>query len=106
MRFAAMYLGCSALLGCIWLALSYPDRPSSPVGWACLFVLALPVQLIVELVAQRSWDNPLTQRVESLTRHKPLSLLRIGYGVIMLLLISGLLVAAGYAWLLLQAKLA
>ena len=106
MRFAAMYLVCSVLLGCIWLVLSYPDRPSSPVGWACLLLLALPVHLVVELIARQCWDNPLTQRVESASRHKPLSLLRIGYGLIMLLLISGLFVAAGYAWMLLHATLA
>lgn len=96
--YAGIYLSVSIFLGLLGLAACYPDYPSSPAGWARLFLLPLPLTIAVNLAGHWLWNNRLAQRVDYHTREKPLSLLRIAYGVVMLSGAVLLMLAAPYAW--------
>src|SRR5690242_2956996 len=97
-RSVLVYLAISAFIVLLWLANIYLRSPSTPAHWAGLFLLALPVQLALEGLADRLWNNPLAGMVEERTRHRGFSLLRVGYALLHLTVVLGLLFAA--AWLL------
>lgn len=50
LRFAAVYVVLSAVLGGLALLQSFPARPTSWVGWLLLFALVLPVTVAAEFV--------------------------------------------------------
>ena len=98
-RFIGIYLGLSLILGLTWLLLAYPDYPMSAAQWILVFLLILPAQLILGLLASRLWNNRAIHFIEERTREKSFSMLRVGYGIVYFLLLIVLLFAAGYLWL-------
>lgn len=106
MRFAAklitIYIGLSVFLGLLWAILSYPNLPSTPVEWVWVFALALPLQLAGEFLGEILWKNKVTQLVAQKTAEKSVSLLRIFYLLLYLLVFAALLMGAGYGWSVLQ----
>jgi len=103
--FAGWYVGLSLLSLAGWLIISYPDRPSSPLGWACAFLLILPIQLAFEWLGTRISDNPLARRIDRCTSTKQVSLLRITYGLVMFCGLIACVLALAYGWRFLQAYL-
>jgi hypothetical protein len=97
-KFVASYVGLSIFLGVIWAVSLYPDLPSTAAQWFFIFVLALPLQLVLELAGHFVWNNRATHSIEERTAHKSISLLRIVYGLVLLLLCAGVLAGAGWAW--------
>ncbi|QNA89980.1 hypothetical protein G4G28_18410 [Massilia sp. Dwa41.01b] len=71
-----------------------------------MFALALPLQLANEFMGELLRNNKATRLVEQGTAAKSFSLLRIAYGVLLFLIVTGLLVGAGYGWRLLRPLLA
>jgi len=102
-RLLLIYLAVSIVLGLMWAVQSYPDLPGGASGWLTIFALALPLQVLLEFVGGRLWNNRATRLVEQTTASRSFSLLRIAYGVLLMLAISGLLVGAAYGWRMLHA---
>lgn len=94
-------MGCR-FLGLTWVMLSYPDTPSTASEWLWILALALPLQLASEFLGELVWNNKATRFVEQKTATQSFSLVRILYGVVLLLVFAGLLLGAGYVWHLLQ----
>ncbi|VXB60563.1 hypothetical protein [Massilia sp. 9I] len=92
----AIYVALSAVFALLWLAFAYPDLPTSPTQWAAVFLLALPAQLLFEWLASRFWNTRLTKIVDERTAGQRLSLLRIGYGLVVTVAGLGLVFAVGY----------
>lgn len=92
------YVGLSVVIGLTWVLFSYPDTPSTALQWLCVFVLALPIQLAGEFVGELFWNSKATRFVEQKTAAKSFSLFRICYGVVLVLLGTGLFLGAGYGW--------
>lgn len=97
-RLTGTWLGLSILLGSIWLVSAYPEHPSTPGEWACVFLLALPVQLAVEFLAHCLWRNPATRYVEQRTQGRSLSFMRIGFALVLSLGCIALVLALAWGW--------
>lgn len=104
-KLAGIYLVLSAFLGLVWLAFSYPDMPVTIWEWIAIFALAIPLQLASELVGSRLWRNRATEWVEQKTSRQSVSLLRIAYGFLLLLVAFGVFYGASRAWGVLQPML-
>jgi hypothetical protein len=104
-RLVVTYIGLSVASGLGWIILSYPDTPSTTAQWLWLFALALPVQLAGEFVGELLWNNKASRLVEQKTAAKSFSLLRICYGLVLLLLFAGLLLGVGFGWRVLRPLL-
>jgi hypothetical protein len=102
LRLLAVYLGLSLFLGLLWLASLFPNLPTSPAKWLLVFVLALPLQLVGELVGHVLSNSRLARQVEQKTQGKSVSLLRIAYAIVCILSVLGLMWAAVHAWSLLR----
>lgn len=96
--FIGIYLGGSVLTGLAGLVLCYPRFPSSAAQWAGLFLLPLPAMIVLEAIGTWIWSNPFAQRIDSFTRNKSLSFLRIAYGVLMMSGCIALALAGAWAW--------
>lgn len=92
LRYVAAYLVLSAVLAGLALIQSFPDRPSSWVGWLLLLALVAPVTIAAEFLGEVIFRNPVSQAVERRTREKSFSWLRILAGLIVMLAVfaSGL----------------
>ena len=101
-KFIGIYIGLSAFLGLMWAILSYPDPPSTPSEWLWVLVLALPAQLACEFLGELAWNNKVTRFVEQKTAAKSFSLVRVLYGVFLLLVFAGLMLGAGHVWRVLE----
>jgi hypothetical protein len=78
LRFFAAYVLLSAVFGGLALIQSFPDRPTSWVGWLLLFMFVLPVTMAAEFVGELIFDrNPVIQAVERRTKAKRFSWLRV-----------------------------
>jgi hypothetical protein len=97
-KFIGIYIGLSVFMGLMWVMLSYPDTPSTASEWAWILVLALPLQLAFEFLGELLFNNKATRFVEQKTATQSFSLVRILYGVFLLLAFAGLLLAASYGW--------
>ena len=102
-RLFLAYVAVSVVLGLVWAVSSYPDLPATAIEWMTIFALALPLQLAMEFVGERLWNNKATRFVEGKTAAQSFSLLRIAYGVLLMLVLIGLLFGAAYAWRTLPA---
>lgn len=105
LKLIGCYIGLSVFIGLMWVAVSYPVIPSTLDQWLWVFVLALPLQLAGEFVANLLWRNKLTRLVEQKTSATPFSLVRILYGVLFLLLSIGALLGAAQGWHVLRSLL-
>ena len=63
-----------------------------------MFLLAVPVRLSAEPVGSCLWRNRLARHIDATTQGKPISLLRIAYGLAAILVSIGLLLAAACGW--------
>lgn len=97
-KLIGIYIGLSVFLGLMWVILPYPNTPSTPGGWLWIFVLAVPLQLASEFLGELVWKSKVTRFVEKKTASKSFSVVRILYGVVLLLAFTGLLLAASYGW--------
>lgn len=97
-KFIGAYIGASVFLGLLWAVLSYPDIPSTISEWVWILALALPLQLAGEFLGERFWNNKATRFVEQKTAAQSFSLIRILYGVFLLLLFTGLVLGTAYLW--------
>jgi hypothetical protein len=97
-RIVGTYLASSLVLGLMGLAQSYPLLPSTPLEWAALFLLALPVCLAAEMFGRVLWNNRIARFVDDATREQSFSPARIAYGVLAILLLAGLVFGAVYGW--------
>jgi hypothetical protein len=89
LHFVAAYVVLSVALGLLAVVSSFPLRPSSWVGWAALFALAIPVTLAGGFVGALLHCNRVARAVAQRTEGSRFSWLRLGY-----LLLAGLLIAA------------
>ncbi len=85
LRIFGLYLAFSVLFGLGWLLDSYPEHPHTPISWIILFVLAVPVTLIAELVGHSLFRNPIARGIEQRTRGKKISMQRMAYALCALL---------------------
>ena len=97
-RIVGTYAALSLVVGLIGLAAAYPEIPSTPRAWVALFALALPVLLAAEVLGHFLWNNRAARFVDDSTRGKSLSLARIAYGVLAILLLIGLGFVAILGW--------
>lgn len=89
LRFAVLYVALCALLGGVALVSSFPQWPSSWQGWLALFVLIIPITLVGEGVGELLRRNQVTRAVEQRTQANSFSWLRIGYFLVVGLLVAG-----------------
>ena len=94
--FLAIYLAASAVAASGWLLASFPNYPHAMSAWLWMLLLALPVQCLFEYLFGHIWNNKLSRAIESRTAEKPFSWVRIGYGVLCLSLLSGVLIAISW----------
>lgn len=92
-RFVASYLVLSAVLLGLTLVQAFPARPTSAVGWVALLVLIIPITCACELLGEFLFRNRLSQSVERHTRHSSFSWLRIGYVLLLALVVCAAVVA-------------
>lgn len=102
LKLMTIYLGLSAFLVLLWLGLGAGNLPATTTQWLWLLLLAVPLQLAGELIGQAVWNNRATRFVEHKTAGKRLSVLRILYAFLMIVVICGLILAASYGWNLLN----
>jgi hypothetical protein len=86
LRFLGFYLVLSLVIAPLLLLQLLPWYPRSVRGWLILFVVAVPVVLLGELVGDFLLKNRISAAVDRSTRATSLSWLRIGYvlGVLIL----------------------
>ena len=101
-KIIAIYIGLSLVIGLTWVVFSYPNTPSTAAQWCWVFALSLPIQLACELVGHIFWNNKATRFLEQKTAAKAFSVLRICYGVVLVVVFAGLLLGAGYGWQVLR----
>lgn len=77
----------AAIAGFGMLLSVFPRHPQTFKGWVWLFVLALPITLLGEFLGDRLWKNRLAQTIEQRTANQTLSLLRIAYGLAVMLFV-------------------
>jgi hypothetical protein len=97
-QFLLLYLGVSLLLALVWAITAFPHFPSTPAQGLWILVLALPVQLAGEFLGERLWNNRIARRVERSGAGAGFSWLRVGYGLMALLLVCGALLGAAQLW--------
>jgi hypothetical protein len=93
-----VYLILSALLTAALLLGMFPKYPETLIDWMLLFLLAIPIVLVGELLGEFLFRNRLTKAVEHRTQATPFSWLRILYvlGVTITAIATVLLIAT--AW--------
>lgn len=96
-RFAGVYLAVSTFAGIALLADTWPLYPRSSVEWILLFVIALPVTVLGEWLAEGLTSNPLSAKVERSRRRVGFSWARVGYYLATYVLF-GLCAAAIFYW--------
>lgn len=95
-KIIGIYIGLSVFTGLFWMVFSYPDPPSTAGRWLLIFSLALPLQLAGEFIGELLWNNKAIRLLEQKTAAKSFSLLRISYGVLILLVVVGVLLGGAY----------
>jgi hypothetical protein len=86
-QFLTVYLVASLVLSGLMLLQAYPQRPQSPTGWIVLLTLALPITLVGEAVGELLFRNRLSRTVERVTENRSFSWVRIGYVLVLALLV-------------------
>ena len=97
-KFTGIYIGLSVFLVLMWVIFSDPNIPSTPDAWLWALLLAIPLQLAFEFLGELVWNNKATRFVDQKTASKSFSLIRIFYGLVLLLAFAGLVIGAGYGW--------
>ena len=95
LKFVAIYVVLSVLLGGLALLQSFFDRPTSWVGWLAFFALVIPVTIAGEFVGEVVFGNPVSQAVERHTKGQRFSWLRILVGLVVMLILLAAVVGLG-----------
>lgn len=101
----AAYVGLSVFLVLLWLVLGVlgaVELPDTLTKWLWLLVLAVPVHVAGELIGHVLSNNRAARFVEQKTEGKRLSLLRMLYAFLVILLSCGAILGAAYVWKLLR----
>jgi hypothetical protein len=96
LRFLVICLVLSVVSVAMMLVYSFPDRPSTWLGWLTCFLLAIPLTLLGEFVGEMLQRNRLAQAVAQRTQHSGFSWMRICYMLVAALLVSSLLIYLNY----------
>jgi hypothetical protein len=102
LKVLAIYMGLSVFLVLLWLGLGGGELPATATQWLWLLVLAVPLQLLGELIGHGLWNNRAARFVEQKTANKGLSVFRMLYAFLVILFFCGALVGASYLWSLLK----
>ena len=87
-KFIGQYIAISLLAGALLLMYSFPEHPKTLRGWIALFGFALPVVVAGEYVGQLLLErNPASRAIERRTKGKSFFWLRIGYFLLLLLVV-------------------
>jgi hypothetical protein len=62
------YMLIAFLCSLIILAGLYPNKPSSFMGWVCLYLFSLPIYYILEVGGEKVFNNKMTKRIGSFGR--------------------------------------
>lgn len=102
LKLLAAYVGLSVVLVMLWLGLSAGKLPATAAQWLCLLVLAIPLHVVGELTGHCLWNNRAARFVEQKTAGERLSVFRMVYAFLTILIFFGGIVAAPYVWSLLK----
>ena len=91
-RVIAIYALLSVILGVAALVQLFPFRPSSWAGWVLLFALVIPATLAGERVGELLFRNRVSAAIERRTRGCGLSWLRIGYVLVLALIVCAAII--------------
>ena len=96
LRLTGLYLGITGVSAAALLLQFWPYWPLSWQGWTVFLLAALPVTLIGEYFGERLLQNRVSAAVERRTAASTFSWLRIGYLLLLMLLICalGILISA------------
>ena len=97
LRFVIGYLTVSACAGIALLADTWPYHPTSLLAWSFLFVVAVPVTVIGEWLAEGVLNNPVSAIVERRTRQTTFSWTRVVYYLAVYVLL-GICAVTLYYW--------
>jgi hypothetical protein len=89
-RFVLLYFAFSVVATLGMLITSFPNYPKTLLGWVWMFVIALPVVIVFELLGWVVWNNRLAQSIETRSSDREFSWLRISYGLVAMLCVFGI----------------
>ena len=98
LRISLKYLVIALAAAGLLLLNLWPWHPSSWRAWLLFVVLALPVTILVEWLAETVLNNPLSKSVDCATASRSFSWLRIGYLVALAILVFALLFLGTRLW--------
>jgi hypothetical protein len=94
LRYPVVALAAAGLL----LLNLWPWHPTSWRAWLLFVVLALPVMIVGEWLAETVFNNPLSKSVDRATASRSFSWFRIGYLLGLALLLLALLFVGKRLW--------
>lgn len=97
LRFVMVYLIVSAFASIALLADTWPYHPTSLPAWSFLFVVAIPVTVVGEWLAEGVLNNPVSASVERRTRQTAFSWTRVAYYLAVYVLL-GICAVTLYYW--------
>jgi hypothetical protein len=97
LRFAWFYSVVSVFATIALLVDTWPHHPTSLRAWSFLFVIAFPVTVLGEWLAEGLLSNPLSAAVERRTARSRLSPMRIAYCLTVYVLL-GICAVAIFYW--------
>jgi hypothetical protein len=78
------------------LVVSWPWHPHSELGWIVLVTLSVPLCILTVILEEWSLPDPVADRIERVTKDKPISSFRISYyifkSIVGIALATGILV--------------
>ena len=96
---AAHYVLASLVAAGALLIYWFPKHPTSWLGWLALFTLGLPALLLAEFLGEVIFfRNPVSQEVERRTKSMGFSWARIGYILLLSLILISIAIALSH-WL-------
>ena len=95
-KIAGIYVALSAIAAIGVLIGVFPKHPTTLNGWLLLLALALPLTIAGEFVGEAIWHNRIAKAIESQTVGRNLSVLRVLYAFVAMLLLFGLVFAVGH----------
>jgi len=97
MKIISTYIVVSLLFGTFLLITLFPWHPATWLGWLAYFALALPAVVVCEFTGDLLLKkNPVSKAIERRTSQDAFSWARIGYFLVLLLLLIAVLVAINH----------
>ena len=97
LRYVMVYLIVSVCASIALLADTWPHHPTSLLAWSILFVVAIPVTVVGEWLAEGVLNNPVSAAVERRTRQTAFSWTRVVYYLAVYVLL-GICALTVYYW--------